>query len=252
MTRSRVELVAEVSSNHGGDISLAKEFIYRFAEAGADWIKFQMTRVTHLRPSDPQYAWFQRAELSDDALMQLAETCSDLGVKFLCTINHADEAATLRSFSPFVKIGAGESREKSLRDAVMAQNFQRIYVSNPPEGFWRVNKLDSSRAQRMKWNFTKVYPLTTVSRYPCPTFAADVHIGHYGWSDHCVGIEGAQLAIVKGARMIEKHVQLPFQARPAKPFEATLEEWRALRAFADDDPSRFIGRWQHVAQEVLA
>jgi sialic acid synthase SpsE len=251
MTR-RIELVAEVSSNHGGDLSLAKEFCYRFAEAGADWIKFQMTRVAHLRPSDPQFAWFQRAELSDDYLAQLAELCGHLGVKFLCTINHADEAPILRSFSPFVKIGAGESHERTVRDAVMAQGFQRIYVSNPPENFWRVNKLDSSRATRMKWNLTKVYPLTTVSRYPCPVMAATVNLGHYGWSDHCVGLEGAQLAIVKGARMIEKHVQLPFQGRTAKPYEATIEEFRALRAFADENPSRFIGRWQHVNVPVLA
>jgi sialic acid synthase SpsE len=79
-----------------------------------------------------------------------------------------------------------------------------------------------------------------------------VNLGHYGWSDHCVGLEGAQLAIVKGARMIEKHVQLPFQGRTAKPYEATIEEFRALRAFADENPSRFIGRWQHVNVPVLA
>ena len=249
MTR-RVELCAEVASNHGGDLSLAKEFIYRYAEAGADWIKFQATRVAHLRPSDPQFAWFQRAELSDDALAQLAETCSDVGVQFLCTINHADDAPMLRSISPFVKVGAGESRELSLRDAIFAQDFQKIFVSNPPEGTWRVDKLNSSRTQRMKWNFAKVYPLTTVSRYPCPAICADVRQGHHGWSDHCIGLDGTKLAIVKGARLIEKHVALPFQARPQRPWEATLAEWRELRAFADDDPSRFLGRWQHTFQMV--
>jgi sialic acid synthase SpsE len=67
-----------------------------------------------------------------------------------------------------------------------------------------------------------------------------------GWSDHCVGIEICQQAIWHGARVIEKHVRLPHQAREGRAFEATVEDFKALRTFADADPQRFIGRWQHA------
>jgi sialic acid synthase SpsE len=66
-----------------------------------------------------------------------------------------------------------------------------------------------------------------------------------GWSDHCVGMEICKKAIFKGARIIEKHVSLPEQPRPKRAFEATVDEFKELRAFANDDPARFIGRWQH-------
>ena len=48
-----IEIIAECASNHGGSIPLAKEFIWRCAEAGADWVKFQTTRVKHLRKTVP-------------------------------------------------------------------------------------------------------------------------------------------------------------------------------------------------------
>jgi sialic acid synthase SpsE len=237
MIQRRVELIAEVASNHGGSLDLAREFIYRFADAGADYVKFQATRVKHLRPSDPQFAWFERAELSDDLLAQLAETCTHAGVKFLCTVNHADDVPMLRALSPLVKIGAGESKETTLRDAVRAAKFDRVFVSNPPMHMW---------------NFNRVWPITTVSRYPTPAISAKVDIGHCGWSDHCVGLDGCFHAIISGARVIEKHVCLSNQARAQSPWESTLEEFRRLRAFASEDESRFIGRWQHQSEPVLA
>ena len=102
-----VELIAETSSNHGGDLSLAKEFIHAFAEAGADWIKFQTTRVKHLRPDDPQYEWFTKAELSDQAHVELKAECEQAGVKFLTTVYHADEVPFLASLGlEAIKIGS--------------------------------------------------------------------------------------------------------------------------------------------------
>jgi len=93
-----------------------------------------------------------------------------------------------------------------------------------------------------------------LSRYPTPAACARSSYGpigrygayHNGWSDHCVGLEGCYTALMCGATIIEKHVQLPNQARPPKPFEATMDELKQLRAFADEDPQRFIGRWQHA------
>lgn len=228
-----VELIAEVSSNHGGDLGLAKEFIHRFAEAGADWVKFQTTRVKHLRPDDPQYAWFTRAELSDEAHFELKAECEKAGTKFLTTVYHADDVPFVRSVTDTVKIGSGESDEASLLRAVQDAGFSRVLVS------------DGLVRQRTYYYAER---LACVTRYPAPhgcvPEAFDAFGVYQGWSDHCVGLDSCKLAILRGATIIEKHVCLPNQARPVRSFEATIEEFAELRAFADEDPTRFIGRWQ--------
>jgi N,N'-diacetyllegionaminate synthase len=226
-----VELIAEVSSNHGGSVALAREFIWRFAEAGADWIKFQTTRVKHLRPDDPQRDWFIKAELSDEAHHELKEECAKANVRFLTTVYHHDDVPFVRSVCDAVKVGSGEANEYTLRTAVYHAGFARIFVGCGLGTVWWQHHADLLRC---------------VTRYPAPAALANYAYGreHKGWSDHCVGLDGCQIAICRGATIIEKHVCLPNQARDLKPYEATAYEFKQLRAFADDDPGRFIGRWQ--------
>ena len=228
----RPELIAEVSSNHGGDLALAKAFIHAFAEAGADWIKFQTTRVKHLQPDDPQFAWFQQAELSDEAHADLKAECERVGVGFLTTVFHADEIPMLKALGlTTIKVGSGEAGDRAFLGAVKAA-FPRVIVSDgilPPAG-------------------TQHQLLRCISKYPAPHGMVPEYFGasakYQGWSDHCVGNQSCEVAILRGARIVEKHVQLPGQKRPVKPFEATVAEFAALRAFADDDPARFLGRWR--------
>ena len=230
----RVELIAETSTNHGGSVALAREFIWRFAEAGADWIKFQTTRVKHLRPDDPQYAWFQRAELSDDAHFELKAECEKAGVKFLTTVYHPDDVPFVASLGlEAIKIGSGEATDFTLRTAVYHAGFTRVFVGCGLGTVWYQHHADLLRC---------------VTRYPAPAALASYAYGreYKGWSDHCVGLDGCQIAICRGASIIEKHVCLPNQARDLKPYEATAYEFKQLRAFADEDPSRFLGRWQHA------
>src|SRR5688572_2204883 len=103
------EIIGEVASNHGGSVELAKEFIKRFAPY-CDTVKFQATRVSHLRPQDPQFAWFTQAELSDDDFFSLKDECEREGVGFLLTINHQDEVDLVERLGcRRVKIGSGEA-----------------------------------------------------------------------------------------------------------------------------------------------
>lgn len=250
-----VEIVAEISSNHGGDIVLAKEFIHACAEHGADWVKFQTTRVKHLSPADPQYDWFKRAELSDDAHHELKAECEKAGVGFLTTVYNAAEVPFLASLGlDAIKIGSGEADCAPLAEALRASNIRRVIVSLGLQSdtqrvafaWW-----STPVAQNYGWSWqrdSRVEFLRCVTRYPAPAMCA---AGPYnwpvvGWSDHCVGLNGCRMAMIDGARVIEKHVMFPHQKRPPKPYEATMAELKDLRQFADDDPQRFIGRWQYA------
>ena len=233
-----IELIAECSTNHGGSVSLAKEFIDRFADAGATFIKFQYTRVKHLRPDDPQFAWFQQAELSDDAFAELKAHTESRGAKFLLTcFNHQDVPAIAALGCEAIKIGSGEQNEETLNQAAFGSGLRvirSVYFKRP----------------HLNTKYGDV--LTCVTRYPaslrsCFTAIEDGIKVQYvrGYSDHAIGMEAATWAIELGARIIEKHVQLEHQARPPRPFEATVSEFKYLRQFADDDPDvKFRGRWQ--------
>lgn len=238
-----VELIAEIASNHGGDLSLAKEFVRRFVEAGAHTVKFQATRVKHLRPDDPQYDWFTKAELSDDALAELKAECETVGAGFLLTIYHVDEIALLKKLGcARGKLGAGEASDHGLRSAVALAGLRAV----------RSVPLVSPRA----WPgppMANEYLLACVCRYPASQracLAAISHIGRVdynvvrGYSDHSVGLEMAEWAIECGAQILEKHVMLEHQARPPRAFEASVDEIKQLRRFIDEGPERFQGRWQ--------
>lgn len=262
---SRVELIAEVSSNHGGDLSLAKEFIWRFAEAGATFVKFQHTRVKHLQPDDPQYDWFKQAEFSVERFAELKVVCEQAGTKFLTTVYHAADVPEVASLGlEAIKIGSGEANEEGLASAVLdrlgSAQFQRVFIATGVTDMWQ------SAMWQLATQHRPIHPgihgacfMGCVTRYPAPTGLAAVKFqarrgwattgpecSMTGWSDHAAGLSECCVAIEMGASVIEKHVCLPNQARPMQSWEADVEQFHALRKFADEDPQRFIGRWQHA------
>lgn len=249
--RPAVTLIAEVSSNCGGDYLLAADFIGAFTEAGADYVKFQHTRVKHLRPNDPQFRWFSMAEWSIEDVERLVICCDVAGVHFLTTVYHPADVPELAALNlQAIKIGSGEAHEHDLAAAVKDGPWSKIWVSTglTPWSMSPFASLRTGGSKSMQPFNQRVEFLRCITRYPCPTIAAH---GPYqqpvvGWSDHCIGLEGCFTAIAEGATVIEVHVQLPNQARPPKPFEKTVEEFKALRAYADEDPRRFLGRWQHA------
>lgn len=241
---SRVELIAEVSTNHGGDLKIAKEFIRRYADAGADFIKFQSYQTATLQPGDPQFAWLQQSELTDHAHGELMGTCANAGVQFLTTVFHVSRVPFLQSLGlSALKIGSGEAQQPALLAAV--SGYPRVFVSTGLEGRQRA------------WG-SPFEALLCVTRYPAPTGFASALVtrpygaGLVGYSDHTIGLDVAQSAICAGARVIEKHVCLPKQARPHQPWEATVADFAALRAFADHNPELYQDRWQWTPRTVSA
>lgn len=233
-----VELISEIASNHGGSVGRAIVFIERFAKAGADTIKLQYTRAHRLAKSDPQREWFERVELSDYDFQDLRDYTTSLGKKFLLTVYHPDDVAVVRSLTDEVKVGSGEAHSGGLARAITGANFNRVLVSN------------GIRPPHQDYRNTGAKILACISRYPHPvTLVAAKLLETFsdGWSDHSVGLDGAMTAIALGAGIVEKHVQIREQSRAPQAFEATAEEFAELRRWADQNPERFLGRWNHGA-----
>lgn len=242
---SRVEIIVEVATNHGGDVRIAEQFIRDFAAAGAETIKLQSQRVSHLHPNDPQYAWMQQSELSWDAHAHLLTVAKSCKVELATTVYHPDEVWPVKQLGfQTLKIGSGEAGDPALSRAVAVASFRRVVIGGgltPPD-----------QTPYVGWPARTF--LHCVTRYPAPVTAASdvVYDGqpYTGWSDHCVGLEGCYSAVHGGATILEVHGCLPrVQARDVKPYEKTVEGVAALRAWVDADPSRFLGRWTYQATE---
>jgi len=234
-----VEIIAEVATNHGGDLGAAWRFVRECAKAGVDTVKFQLIRWEDLRPEDVQFHWFQRSELSLATFATIKEMCEDSGVGFLLTAFNAKRVAEVRDLGcSRIKVGSGEAGEVGLARAIRGAGFEEVLVS-----------MGLSERQLLYGAPTRF--LGCVTRYPAPpgiayaTLAANPELA--GWSDHSEGLDECKAAVVAGARILEMHVQLPGQKRPPRPFEKTMEELRELREFCNENPQRFLGRWQRGA-----
>jgi N,N'-diacetyllegionaminate synthase len=263
-------IIAEVTSNHGGDLGLAREFIRAAAHAGVDYVKFQSWRAATVRGgrADPQYDWFVRAELSDEAHRELIEECGRAGVQFLTTCFDVDRVDFLASLGmDAIKVGSPDLTSQRMLEA-LRRRFRHVIVSTGVG-------TDEEVLRASEWlrggDFTLLH---CVSLYPMPVPQAHLERMHWlrqftpsvGWSDHAEGLEVAKLAIAAGANYLEKHYCLG-RTGPgrAMSWDATPEEFAELVAYAarvdtimgkaaaPSSPelvtakARFVGRWGNNA-----
>ena len=262
----RTRIIAEVTSNHGGDMGLAREFVHQAAAAGADYVKFQSWRASTVRDgtADPQYQWFVQAELSDSAHRELIEECGRQGIGFLTTcfdIGRVDFLASLGMDT--IKVGSPDLTSESMLLALRA-TFRHVIVSTGVGN-------DAEVAQAAEWLRSGEFTLLhCVSLYPMPLAQAHLRRMNWlrrftpsvGWSDHAEGLEVAKTAIAMGASFVEKHFCLGRNGPGrAMAWDATPDEIAALVAYArhvetvsgvesaPETPelvvakARFTGRW---------
>ena len=235
----RTRIIAEVASNHGWDIQLAKEFVRIAASVGLDYVKFQSWQVRSLRDggNDPQYAWLSQSELSDERHRELIEECDRRGIRFLTTAFHPDRVPFLKSLGlQEIKIGSGEAMNPSLLQAVK-EGFQNVMIST---GLALDHEVADVARQMAGSPFTLFH---CVSLYPLP--ASKINMVRMDWlkqfspqvgySDHTAGLEAAKLAIDRGAAFVEKHFCLGRQG-PGRvnPWDASPEEMESLRLYAEN------------------
>jgi N,N'-diacetyllegionaminate synthase len=262
----RTKIIAEVTSNHGGDMELAREFVRRAAAAGADFVKFQSWRAATVRggSTDPQYDWFLKSELTDDAHRMLIEECHANGIEFLTTCFDIGRVEFLASLGMrTIKVGSPDLTSRGMLEALRAA-FPHVIVSTGVGD-------DAEIEQAARWlaggEFTILH---CVSLYPMPPARAHLRRMHWlrrftpsvGWSDHADGNAVAKFAIASGANFVEKHFCLG-RSGPgrAMSWDATPDDLAELVAYAadvetvmgteaaprgsdlGDAKARFVGRW---------
>jgi len=232
----KTTIIAEIGQNHNGDMALARELIQAAQASGADVAKFQVYDAVALFPREGN-DWFEyncKTELTQAQLHQLADECARVGIEFMASVFDVERIRWLEALGvKRYKVASRSVQESALIEA-LCQTGKPLLVSL---GLWTEADFPAiSSAGGVGF-------LYCVSRYP--TALEDLHLAqvdftrYAGFSDHSIGIDAAQIALARGARVLEKHFTLdkqmfgPDHAGSMTPDElAAIDRFRkqALRA----------------------
>ena len=256
------ELIAELSTSHGGDRAWLAKLVESCAIAGFDYAKVQSWQTKHLKPSDPQWFWFTRCELSDADHKFFIKECEKVGVTPLTTAYTWDRVYALHDMGfQAIKIGSGEGGQYDLLEEVARYSW-KVYLST---GLWTDEELDTAM-RILKGSDVTLLP--TVSEYPTPS--ESVNLGRIAWlrertglpvgySDHTIGKDAALAAVGARVHVLEVHHSLPGAPR-VMPWDKTLLDIKRIGEFARSvdrmytpgemvkspgEKRPYVGRWQN-------
>ncbi len=258
-------IIAEISSNHMGNMELASKMIEEAAKAGADFVKFQSWQEKTLIPSWTDRDWYKQTELSDDNHKFLIDECKKNNVEFLTTCFDRGRIDFLASLGmKYIKIASTDLASftmlKEIRDA-----FEFPIVSTGMSTKEEIE--EASKILSKKGDFAILH---CVSIYPTPPEKLNLQKMEWlkqfskfvGLSDHSLGVDGAKIALARGASFIEKHFTLhrnlpgkdhkisilPNQLKSLCDFRDFIEKADGKLSFELSESElavreKFVGRW---------
>jgi pseudaminic acid synthase len=225
-----LEIIAEVSGNHGGDINQAKKLILSAKGAGADAVKLQTYTPDSLTidanhpdftldiPSSPWhkrtlYEIYSEGQTPREWHKELFNYAREIKIELFSSPFSSDDLDFLESLHcPRYKIASFEAVDPAFIEYV-ASTKKPIIIS-----CGIATTADIDRAIEAAQKARKITLLHCVSKYPTPIDQTQIHRLKYlkrryskidiGFSDHSLGTTAPIAAVAAGARMIEKHITL--------------------------------------------
>lgn len=223
-------IIAEIGSNHNGDMELCRRLIDAAADAGADAVKFQSWTETSLIAEEeyarnPQYAdkkkhfgslreMVQAYQFTVEQHKEAKKHCDTRGITFCSTPFSNEEVDLLESLDvPFYKIASMDIVHIPLLRYV-ARKQRPVVIST---GMATLAEIEQAVNVIRREGNSQIVLLHCISIYPPEyetinlrnlltleqTFEVPV-----GFSDHTLGTAIPLAAIALGARVIEKHFTL--------------------------------------------
>ena len=244
-----IDIIAEIGSNHGGDLDTAKRYIEAAARAGADVAKFQtLTRdgliARFVRDpqsggivANPKHAAFSNAGLPDDWHAPLKACCEDNGIEFMST-PFSPEAVDLMegigvkrykvasgdlTFVPLLeKLGRTGKPVILSTGAAYLDEVEDAVTTLKHAGCHDITVLHCAASYPPSWDDMNLAAITTLK----------TALGRpVGLSDHSPGHTAPIAAAALGATVIEKHVTFDRSLDgPDHPFAMEFDELAAMIA----------------------
>lgn len=226
-------IIAELGSNHNGDMALAKKLIDAAKAAGADCVKFQSwTKDTIFSKEVYQSNYFleddyrQREDFSLEAIVEafsvsesellaLKGYCDAEGIDFASTPFSKREADFLVDVldAPFIKVASMDLSNTPFL-IYLASKGKPIVLST---GLSTMSEVDDAIRTLERHGCSKIVLLHCVSIYPPEDHEVNLNnIDAYkmlypypvGFSDHTIGIVAPIMSMAKGISILEKHFTL--------------------------------------------
>lgn len=225
--------IADIASNHNGDLELAKNLIVSAKEVGADAVKFQHFLADkivsdygfkHLgNQRSHQSSWkksvyeiYKEFECDRSWTYELKETARKVGIDFLTTPYDTEIIESIDSFVPAYKIGSGDITWIDFIE-IIAKKSKPIFLATGASDFTDVKRAVETIIKynsnivlmQCNTNYTgslenfKYINLNVLNFYGI--YYPNMLLG---LSDHTPGHSTVLGAIALGARVIEKHFTL--------------------------------------------
>ena len=224
-------IIAELGSNHNGDMELAKKLIIQAKEAGADCVKFQSwskdTIFTKKKYEDnyfiaddyrdrTDYTLEEIVEaysISEEELLEMKKFADELGIDCTSTPFSKKEADFLidKLDSPFIKVASMDLNNYPFLEYLAKKNKPMVIAT----GLSELYEIDKAVKTIENAGNKNIIILHCVSTYP--PVDSDVHLNNIktlmttypeypiGFSDHTLGTTAPVVATTLGAKVIEKH-----------------------------------------------
>jgi sialic acid synthase SpsE len=227
-------IIAELGSNHNGDMEIAKKLIRQAKEAGADCVKFQswskdtiFSKVTYEENyfvaddyrDRNDYTLEQIVEeysISEEELLQMKSYADELGIDCTSTPFSKREADFLvdKMNTPFIKVASMDLNNYPFLE-YLAKKGKPIVIST---GLSELYEIDKAVRVIEKCGNDQIVILHCVSIYPPKDEQVNLNnittlqklYPDYpiGFSDHTLGFSIPLASVALGSSLIEKHFTL--------------------------------------------
>ncbi|MFA6761008.1 MAG: N-acetylneuraminate synthase family protein [Sulfuricurvum sp.] len=227
-------IIAELGSNHNGDMELAKKLIIEAKEAGADCVKFQSwskdTIFTRKKYEDnyfiaddyrnrTDYTLEEIVEaysISEEELLEMKKFADQVGIDCTSTPFSKKEADFLvdRLETPFIKVASMDLNNYPFLEYLAKKNRPMVLAT----GLSELYEIDKAVKTIENTGNNQIIILHCVSTYP--PVDSDVHLNNIrtlmqtypeypiGFSDHTLGTAIPLASVALGVCLIEKHFTL--------------------------------------------
>jgi N-acetylneuraminate synthase len=220
---SGILLVAEIGINHNGDLAIVEQMIRNAAEAGCDFVKFQMRTVEDVytakeldRPRESPFGTTNREqkmglEFNYEQYLSIANYCQGFGIQWFASPWDCKSVDRLMQFDPpYIKLASACNTDRKLLLKIM-ETKKPVIIST---GMSTKEEMD---AVMLCLGSQVEYILACTSTYPTADDEMNLmfikqlqrtYNMKVGFSNHHPGITYCQAAAVLGAEMIEFHYTL--------------------------------------------